>query len=296
MTGTASSEAIALLLDGPFIPSHWGLEQPWASYQGEREASADGTRSTFRHFDISAFRHLDISTSRRLDIPLLSSPTIDYTPPLFTMMERLDRPGLPPGSSTQVGSRGLPENPAQGRRLPMPAPTVPVPPIPLSFSSSNLSSSALAPPPPMGMPLPRTSSSNLTAWAPIAASQVIALAREAMKEALRHSDQQSGEDGGVSNELTPGLTIDLSRKNIQKLPDEVVDIIMNKLERYVGVVDIAYRLPMGMDSPADTLTLFSTDSPCPITSCRPFQPGSPSARRCATSTSARTTFGSFPCL
>ncbi|EFX06393.1 cell morphogenesis protein [Grosmannia clavigera kw1407] len=143
------------------------------------------------------------------------------------MMERI-------GSSTQPAGRGLPENPAQGRRLPMPAPTVPVPPIPLSYATSNLASSAnIALPPPLPPPLmaPRSSSSSLTASAPISPSQVIVLAREAMKEALRHSDQQAGEDGGVSNELAPGLTIDLSRKNIQRLPDEVVDIIMNKLER-----------------------------------------------------------------
>lgn len=73
--------------------------------------------------------------------------------------------------------------------------------------------------------------STLTASAPIAASQVIALAREAMKDALRHTDQQVGDGGDINNEMTPGLTIDLSRKNIQRLPDEVVDIIMNKLER-----------------------------------------------------------------
>ncbi len=75
--------------------------------------------------------------------------------------------------------------------------------------------------------------SSLTASAPIAASQVIALTREAMKEALRHTDQQAGDGSDMNGELKLGLTIDLSRKNIQKLPDEVVDIVMNKLERYV---------------------------------------------------------------
>lgn len=77
----------------------------------------------------------------------------------------------------------------------------------------------------------RGSAGSLTASAPIAASQVIALAREAMKDALRHTDQQAGISSDINNELKPGLTIDLSRKNIQRLPDEVVDIIMNKLER-----------------------------------------------------------------
>ena len=59
------------------------------------------------------------------------------------------------------------------------------------------------------------------------------MAREAMKVALEENETQSqaAEATGVSNELRPGLTIDLSRKNIQKLPDEVVDIIKNELER-----------------------------------------------------------------
>ena len=55
-----------------------------------------------------------------------------------------------------------------------------------------------------------------------------------MRDALRESDQQAGDTSGVSTDLKPGLTIDLSRKNIQKLPDEVVDIIKNELERYVS--------------------------------------------------------------
>ena len=65
----------------------------------------------------------------------------------------------------------------------------------------------------------------------MAPSQVITLAKQAMRDALRDSDQQAGDAGGVGNDLKPGLTIDLSRKGIQKLPDEVVDIIKNELER-----------------------------------------------------------------
>lgn len=54
-----------------------------------------------------------------------------------------------------------------------------------------------------------------------------------MKVALDESEtqNQAAEASGVSNELKPGLTIDLSRKNIVKLPEEVVDIIKNELER-----------------------------------------------------------------
>lgn len=153
--------------------------------------------------------------------------------------ERLDRPGMSSlGASNQTSGRGLPDNPAPNRRLPGSSGSiVPVPPIPANHAnhanhssngSFNIASIPIPPPPPPSAPNNR---SSLSASAPIAASQVIALAREAMKEALRHTDQQAGDGNDVSNELKPGLTIDLSRKNIQKLPDEVVDIIMNKLER-----------------------------------------------------------------
>lgn len=66
---------------------------------------------------------------------------------------------------------------------------------------------------------------------PTSAGKVISLAREAMKSALRDNESQAAEASGVSTELKPGVTIDLSRKNIQELPDEVVDIIKHELER-----------------------------------------------------------------
>ncbi|KAK2072567.1 hypothetical protein P8C59_006914 [Phyllachora maydis] len=52
-----------------------------------------------------------------------------------------------------------------------------------------------------------------------------------MRVALDEHETQTADASGVSNELKPGVTIDLSRKNIQKLPDEVVDIIKHDLER-----------------------------------------------------------------
>jgi hypothetical protein len=76
------------------------------------------------------------------------------------------------------------------------------------------------------------SNSSLSAQTPITASQVIALAQEAMKNALEENETKAAEASGVSNELKPGVTIDLSHKNIQVFPDEVVDIIKNELERY----------------------------------------------------------------
>ncbi len=73
----------------------------------------------------------------------------------------------------------------------------------------------------------------LSASAPLSTSQVIALAREAMDSALQENETQAAEASGVSTDLKPGVTIDLSRKNIQALPEEVVDIIKNELERLV---------------------------------------------------------------
>lgn len=68
----------------------------------------------------------------------------------------------------------------------------------------------------------------------MSANQVIALAREAMRSAIRDNESQAAEASGVSTELKPGVTIDLSRRNIQELPDEVVDIIKKELERCVS--------------------------------------------------------------
>ena len=93
--------------------------------------------------------------------------------------------------------------------------------------------------------------------APIAASQVIALAREAMRDALRDSDQQAGDASEVSSDLKPGLTVNLSHKNIQRLPNEVVDIMMNKLERFVS------RLLLPRSSPSRTNQALLTPSCLP---------------------------------
>lgn len=73
-------------------------------------------------------------------------------------------------------------------------------------------------------------------------AQVIALARDAMQSALHENESQAAEASAVSNELKPGVTIDLSRKGIQKLPDEVVDIIKNELERFVHLACLLVRL------------------------------------------------------
>ncbi|TGJ84236.1 hypothetical protein E0Z10_g4541 [Xylaria hypoxylon] len=94
----------------------------------------------------------------------------------------------------------------------------------------------MPPPPPPPIPekynvSPAVFGATLSASAPMSSPQVINLAREAMRNALQDNESQAAEASGVSTELKPGITIDLSRLNIQYLPDEVVDVIKNELER-----------------------------------------------------------------
>lgn len=111
-------------------------------------------------------------------------------------------------------TRGLPDNPAHARRaVEAAARANPVPP----------------PPVPSIKDVP--SNTNLSASGPISSSQVLALAREAMR-AAHENEAKAAAASGVSNTLPkPGLTIDLSRKKIAKLPEEIVDIIKDELER-----------------------------------------------------------------
>jgi hypothetical protein len=75
------------------------------------------------------------------------------------------------------------------------------------------------------------SNSSLQSEIPISTSQVVALVQEAMKHALDENRTKAAEASGVSSELKPGVTIDLSHKQIQKFPEEVIDIIKSDLER-----------------------------------------------------------------
>jgi len=123
-------------------------------------------------------------------------------------MDRPDRPSGPLGAATQ-SSRPMGEN---GFVRPAPLNTARrAPNTTIRHAASN---------------------SSLSSQTPISAGQVVALAREAMKNALDENQTKAAEASGVSNELKPGVTIDLSHKQIQRFPEEVVDIIKNELERY----------------------------------------------------------------
>jgi hypothetical protein len=78
---------------------------------------------------------------------------------------------------------------------------------------------------------PSASADVPDADSPLSESQVVALVQEAMKHALEENQTKAAEASGVSNDLKPGVTIDLSHKQIQNFPEEVVDIIKNDLER-----------------------------------------------------------------
>ena len=63
--------------------------------------------------------------------------------------------------------------------------------------------------------------------------EVIAFARDAI-EASREESRR-GRDGVLSTDLQqPGVTVDLGHRNIVRLPDEVIDIIKQEIERCVN--------------------------------------------------------------
>lgn len=136
-------------------------------------------------------------------------------------MDRTDRTDrmAASSSSSQTSLRGLPDNPAQGRRQ-----------VPNSAATSNGPAPPPIPPVPTGNNGP--SNGNLSASRALTPIQVISLARESMRAALE-SEGQAAEASNVGIGLKSGVTIDLSRKNIQKLPEEVVDIVKDQLERLV---------------------------------------------------------------
>lgn len=92
---------------------------------------------------------------------------------------------------------------------------------------------------------------------PLSSSQVLALAREAMRVA-HENEAKAAQASGVGDNLKPGLTVDLSRKRIEVLPEEIVDIIKDELERYAHAPPPPVSGWLGADlglEPADSLAL-----------------------------------------
>lgn len=124
----------------------------------------------------------------------------------------MERPSAPPlGAATQSTGRSMIDTPASTR-----------PPLPNTGTVRKV--------PSLQDMLSNGSMSNQIS---ISAAQVVALAKEAMRNALEENQTKAGGTNGMSNELKPGITIDMSHKNIQRFPEEVVDIIKTELERYI---------------------------------------------------------------
>ncbi|KAG5953783.1 hypothetical protein E4U53_002639 [Claviceps sorghi] len=145
-------------------------------------------------------------------------------------MKRLDKTSAGTTAALSSSVRGLPDNPAQGRR-----------PVPNSAATSS------CPPPPPPPPIPNlrnaASNASLSSSGSLTSSaQVIALAREAMQMALE-SEGAAADAGAVGTGLTSGVTVDLSRKGIHKLPEEVVVIVKDQLERLALSHNLLTTLP-----------------------------------------------------
>jgi len=83
---------------------------------------------------------------------------------------------------------------------------------------------------------------------------VVALVREAIDNS-REDVQRRAVDSTTppSGDVQPptGITIDLGHRNIQRLPDEVIDIIKDEIERYAIPCPLAFaRLPAARRLPA----------------------------------------------
>lgn len=124
---------------------------------------------------------------------------------------------LPPSLPSQPSmGRGLPDNPAQGRR-----------PVPNSAATSNG-------PTPLPPPVPNLrsgpSNSGLTVNNAMSQAQVIGLVQDAMRSAIEE-ESQVAEANAVATGINTGVTVDLSRKSIRELPDEAVDLMKSELQR-----------------------------------------------------------------
>lgn len=134
----------------------------------------------------------------------------------------MERPAGPPlGAATQSSGRAT-DGPASTRQLP-----------PNSDTMRRMPSLQRMP-----------SDGSMFTSTPTSTAQVVALAKEAMQNALEENQTKSGGTAGITNELKPGITIDMSHKNIQRFPEEVVDIIKSELERYFFNTQNQYQMAL----------------------------------------------------
>ncbi|KAK1836992.1 RAM signaling pathway protein-domain-containing protein [Podospora conica] len=78
---------------------------------------------------------------------------------------------------------------------------------------------------------------------PLSPGQVVAIVREARKKALLGDDSRGAADADADG-LKPGITLDLIAKNIPTLPDEVIEILRNGVERLALSHNFLASLPV----------------------------------------------------
>lgn len=102
-----------------------------------------------------------------------------------------------------------------------------------------------------------------------------AMARFGIQQSLAGSEK-------VGEAVKLKLTIDLSHKSIEIMPDEIVDILKRDVERYGCAITACgtralRRSPSKIHDEDNTDTIFSIASSWPIIKYRTFRTGSPSA-------------------
>lgn len=77
---------------------------------------------------------------------------------------------------------------------------------------------------PSQQPIAQISPSN-------SSDHVVKLAKDAVAAARQETQHSVDHAGNVKDSLRPGLTIDLGHQDIQRIPEEVVNIIKDEIER-----------------------------------------------------------------
>lgn len=135
-----------------------------------------------------------------------------------------------PSKGMSEGRR--PSHPSGPNGVSVSVTSLPPPPVPTLrkvASNSNLSTATTIVP----------TTATIPTTTPTPPAQVIQLAREALRQALE-SESRAVEASAVGS---TGVTIDLGRQNIQKLPEEVVDIIKNQVGRLAMSHNLLSSLP-----------------------------------------------------
>lgn len=78
--------------------------------------------------------------------------------------------------------------------------------------------------------------------------ETIELARCAVDNGIQETKRSLAGSEAVSDVVKPKLTIDLGHSNIVRIPEPVVDIIKDEVERYVSVTGL-FLVPQSVSSP-----------------------------------------------